>query len=228
MNISFLKLDTNLITDTSINSNEFRIYTYLLSLYNQEKNCAYPSLETISEKLNISLSTVKRAIKHLAELKYINIEKKKAQIGNHNIYTRLKHLISDNRVEVVDIKSSDEIKEDNINNHVNVRLARKHINIDNSKAIREMLTLMSKKNVREGIKNFNNKLSKGVWKKNTISNLFREIVQVYYTLGEKMNYKVFNYYKKYFDVYAIQPCNRVDSDGNVPVEGQLNIDFYIT
>ena len=56
MNISFLKLDTNLITDTSINSNEFRIYTYLLSLYNQEKNCAYPSLETISEKLNISLS----------------------------------------------------------------------------------------------------------------------------------------------------------------------------
>lgn len=87
---------------------------------------------------------------------------------------------------------------------------------------------MSKKNVREGIKNFNNKLSKGVWKKNTISNLFREIVQVYYTLGEKMNYKVFNYYKKYFDVYAIQPYKRVDSDGNIPIEGQLNIDFYIT
>ena len=227
MNISFLKLDTNLITDTSINSNEFRIYTYLLSLYNQEKNCAYPSLETISEKLNISLSTVKRAIKHLAELGYISIEKKKAQIGNHNIYTKLKHLIGAKKTEVTNIKTFEEIKEEKIDNHENVRLVRKYVDVDKSKVIREMLTLMSKKNVREGIKNFNNKLSKGVWKKNTISNLFREIVQVYYTLGEKMNYKVFNYYKKYFDVYAIQPC-RVDSDGNIPIEGQLNIDFYIT
>ncbi|MDU5489647.1 MAG: helix-turn-helix domain-containing protein [Clostridium perfringens] len=228
MNISFLKLDTNLITDTSINSNEFRIYTYLLSLYNQEKNCAYPSLETISEKLNISLSTVKRAIKHLAELGYISIEKKKAQIGNHNIYTKLKHLIGAKKTEVTNIKTFEEIKEEKIDNHENVRLVRKYVDVDKSKVIREMLTLMSKKNVREGIKNFNNKLSKGVWKKNTISNLFREIVQVYYTLGEKMNYKVFNYYKKYFDVYVMKPCKRVDSDGNIPIEGQLNIDFYIT
>lgn len=228
MNISFLKLDTNLITDTSINSNEFRIYTYLLSLYNQEKNCAYPILETISEKLNISLSTVKRAIKHLAELGYISIEKKKAQIGNHNIYTKLKHLIGAKKTEVTNIKTFEEIKEEKIDNHENVRLVRKYVDVDKGKVIREMLTLMSKKNVREGIKNFNNKLSKGVWKKNTISNLFREIVQVYYTLGEKMNYKVFNYYKKYFDVYAIQPYKRVDSDGNIPIEGQLNIDFYIT
>ncbi|EOU1737386.1 helix-turn-helix domain-containing protein [Clostridium perfringens] len=228
MNISFLKLDTNLITDTSINSNEFRIYTYLLSLYNQEKNCAYPSLETISEKLNISLSTVKRAIKHLAELGYISIEKKKAQIGNHNIYTKLKHLIGAKKTEVTNIKTFEEIKEEKIDNHENVRLVRKYVDVDKSKVIREMLTLMSKKNIREGIKNFNNKLSKGVWKKNTISNLFREIVQVYYTLGEKMNYKVFNYYKKYFDVYAIQPCKKVDSDGNILIEGQLNIDFYIT
>ncbi|HII4514352.1 helix-turn-helix domain-containing protein [Clostridium perfringens] len=219
MNISFLKLDTNLITDTSINANEFRIYTYLLSLYNQEKKCAYPSLETISDKLSISLSTVKRAIKHLAELKYIVVEKKKAKIGNHNIYTKLKHLISNNKVDIVDVKSSDEIKEDNINNHVNVRLARKHINIDNSKAIKEMLTLMSNKNVREGLKNFNNKVAKGIWKKANISNLFREIIQVYYSNSEKMNFKVFNYYKKYFDIYAIQPRKRFDSDGNVIIDG---------
>ena len=219
MNISFLKLDTNLITDTSINANEFRIYTYLLSLYNQEKKCAYPSLETISDKLSISLSTVKRAIKHLAELKYIVVEKKKAKIGNHNIYTKLKHLISNNKVDIVDVKSSDEIKEDNINNHVNVRLARKHINIDNSKAIKEMLTLMSNKNVREGLKNFNNKVAIRIWKKANISNLFREIIQVYYSNSEKMNFKVFNYYKKYFDIYAIQPRKRFDSDGNVIIDG---------
>ena len=91
-----------------------------------------------------------------------------------------------------------------------------------------MLTLMSKKNVREGINNFNKKLAKGIWKKNNASNLFREIVQVYYTLGEKMNYKVFNYYKKYFDIYAMQPCKRVDSDGNVPLEGQMDIDSFIS
>lgn len=227
MNISFLKLDTNLITDTSINANEFRIYTYLLSLYNQEKKCAYPSLETISTKLNISLSTVKRAIKHLAELGYISIEKKKAQIGNHNIYTKLKHLIRAKKTEITDIKTAEEIKEEKIDNHENVRLARKHTDVDNSKAIKEMLTLMSKKNVREGIKNFNNKLAKGVWKKNTVSNLFREIIQVFYNLGEKINYKVFNYYKKYFNIYAIQPC-RVDSDGNMPLDGQMDIDSFIS
>ncbi|MDK0845363.1 helix-turn-helix domain-containing protein [Clostridium perfringens] len=228
MNISFLKLDTNLITDTTINANEFRIYTYLLSLYNQQKKCAYPSLETISTKLNISLSTVKRSIKHLVEIGYISVEKKKAQIGNHNIYTKMKHLISNKGVEIVDIKNSDEIKEEKIDNHENVRLVRKHTDVDNSKAIKEMLTLISKKNVREGIKNFNNKLAKGVWKKNTVSNLFREIVQVYYTLGEKMNYKVFNYYKKYFDIYAMQPHKRVDSDGNMPLDGQMDIDSFIS
>ncbi|MGU9348035.1 helix-turn-helix domain-containing protein [Clostridium perfringens] len=228
MNISFLKLDTNLIVDTNINANEFRIYTYLLSLYNENKECAYPSLETISQKLNISLSTTKRAIKKLSELKYITIEKKRAQIGNHNIYTKLKHLISNKKVEIVNIKSSGEIKEENINNNVNVRLARKHINVDNSKAIKEMLTLMSNKNVREGIKNFNNKVAKGVWKKANISNLFREIIQVYYSNGEKMNCRVFNYYKKYFDIYAIQPYKRIDSDGNMPLDGQMNIDNFIS
>ncbi|AMN35494.1 helix-turn-helix domain-containing protein [Clostridium perfringens] len=205
MKIQFLKLDMSLITDKNINANEFRIYTYLLSLYNENKKCAYPSLETISENLNISLSTVKRAIKHLSELRYISIEKKKAQIGNHNIYTKLKHLIGAKKTEIIDIKTVEEIKENNVDNHQNVRLARKYIDVNSSKAIKEMLTLMSNKNVREGIKNFNNKLAKGTWRKATISNLFREIVQVYYTFGEKINYKVFNYYRKYFDIYAIQP-----------------------
>ncbi|EDT23453.1 helix-turn-helix domain-containing protein [Clostridium perfringens] len=228
MNISFLKLDTNLITDTNINANEFRIYTYLLSLYNQEKQCAYPSLETISTKLNISLSTVKRAIKHLAELGYISVEKKKAQIGNHNIYTRLKHLIRAKKTEITDIKTVEDIKEEKMDNHENVRLARKYVDVDKSMAIKEMLTLISKKNVREGIKNFNNKLDKGVWKKNTVSNLFREIIQVFYNLGEKMNYKVFNYYKKYFDIYAMQPYKRVDSDRNIPLDGQMDIDSFIS
>ena len=115
-----------------------------------------------------------------------------------------------------------------MDNHENVRLARKYVDVDKSMAIKEMLTLISKKNVREGIKNFNNILDKGVWKKNTVSNLFREIIQVFYNLGEKMNYKVFNYYKKYFDIYAMQPYKRVDSDRNIPLDGQMDIDSFIS
>lgn len=42
--MQFLKLAHELITDKNITSNEFRIYTYLMSLYNKEKKCAYPSI----------------------------------------------------------------------------------------------------------------------------------------------------------------------------------------
>lgn len=90
--MQFLKLPYELITDKNITANEFRIYTYLLSLYNNKKNCSYPSLEVISEKLGICLTTVKKSIKRLAELGYINIEKRKGLAGNFNIYKDLKHL----------------------------------------------------------------------------------------------------------------------------------------
>ena len=92
--MQFLKLSHELITDKNITSNEFRIYTYLLSLYNAEKQCSYPSIEVISERLNISISTVKRSIKRLEELEYISIEKRKGLAGNFNIYKKLKHLIT--------------------------------------------------------------------------------------------------------------------------------------
>ena len=90
--MQFLKMPYELITDKNITANEFRIYTYLLSLYNNKKNCSYPSLEVISEKLGIFLTTVKKSIKRLAELGYINIEKRKGLAGNFNIYKDLKHL----------------------------------------------------------------------------------------------------------------------------------------
>lgn len=71
-NIQFLQIDFNLITDTKITSNEFRIYAYLLSLYNDNKKCSYPSLETIANKLNISLTTVN--IQSVVSPVYENIE----------------------------------------------------------------------------------------------------------------------------------------------------------
>lgn len=90
--MQFLKLSYELIT-----ANEFRIYTYLLSLYNTEKNCSYPSLEAISKNLGICLSTVKKSIKRLEELRYIKIQKRKGLAGNFNIYKNLKHIVNINK-----------------------------------------------------------------------------------------------------------------------------------
>lgn len=91
--MQFLKLSDEILFDKSISSNEFRVYTILLRLYNSEKQCAYPSIEYIAEKIGISVSTVKRAIKGLVKLGYITITKKKSVLGNFNTYTNLKHLV---------------------------------------------------------------------------------------------------------------------------------------
>ena len=69
--IQFLKLSHELITDTDINTYEFRIYVYLTSLYNKQIGCSFPSQETISSKLSIGLTTVKKSIKKLNDLGYI-------------------------------------------------------------------------------------------------------------------------------------------------------------
>lgn len=95
--VQFLMLDYQLITDKKITSNEFRIYAYLLSLYNNEEKCSFPSIETIASELNISLSTVKRSIKKLTELGYMKIEKKKSDRGFYNIYKNFKNLITGNK-----------------------------------------------------------------------------------------------------------------------------------
>ncbi len=92
--MQFFKLANELITDKNITSNEFRIYTYLLSLYNADKDCAYPSLELISEKVSISIRTVKSSIKRLVELGYMTIKKRKGVNGNYNEYRDFKHLIN--------------------------------------------------------------------------------------------------------------------------------------
>ena len=124
--MQFLKLSYELITDKNITANEFRIYTYLLSLYNTEKNCSYPSLEAISKNLGICLSTVKKSIKRLEELGYIKIQKRKGLAGNFNIYKNLKHIVNINKKaiktkEIVKklndkVSYNDENKENDTNN----------------------------------------------------------------------------------------------------------------
>lgn len=50
-------------------------------------------METILNRLNISVATVKRSIKRLVELGYMVIEKRKSIAGNYNTYKEFKYLI---------------------------------------------------------------------------------------------------------------------------------------
>lgn len=92
--MKFTKVANELITDKNISASEFRVYVYLLSLYNEEKKMAFPSYETISKKLNISISTIRRSMKNLVSLGYMVIEKAKGVSGNHNTYKKFKYLVA--------------------------------------------------------------------------------------------------------------------------------------
>jgi DNA-binding MarR family transcriptional regulator len=215
--MQFLKLSTDLITDTNITSNEFRIYTYLLSLYNIEKQCSYPSIDVISERLNISISTVKRSIKKLSELGYIAIEKRKGLAGNFNIYKKLKHLIEakvtnkkdkalkvgvdsngekplDGQVHIEEVLEGEQApevtKQDIIDNHNNVRMARAATNIDKSKFAKKILSLADEELVREAIRNFKKKKGKSA------TFLIKLLVDEYYKQGISLSSQLMNLLKR--------------------------------
>lgn len=110
--MQFFKLSYELINDTNITPSEYRIYTYLMSRYNAEKKCAYPSIEVISENTGVSIATIKRTIKSLSDKGYMIIEKKKGINGNYNTYKDFKHIIitgetekSTSKEEVKPVKS---------------------------------------------------------------------------------------------------------------------------
>lgn len=217
--MQFLKLSYELITDKNITSNEFRIYTYLLSLYNSEKQCSYPSLDVISERLNISISTVKRSIKRLEELEYISIEKRKGLAGNFNIYKKLKHLITtkvinkkdkatkvgvdsngekplngqisvEEALENVEEEPKVQSKQDSIDNHNNVRMARAITNIDNSNFAKRILTLADEELLREAIRNFKKRRGRNA------TFLIQMLVDEYYKAGIKFSQGMLNLLRK--------------------------------
>ena len=215
--MQFLKLSHELITDKNITSNEFRIYTYLLSLYNADKQCSYPSIDVISERLNISISTVKRSIKKLSELGYIAIEKRKGLAGNFNIYKKLKHLIEakvtnkkdkalkvgvdsngekplDGQVHIEEVLEGEQApevtKQDIIDNHNNVRMARAATNIDKSKFAKKILSLADEELVREAIRNFKKKKGKSA------TFLIKLLVDEYYKQGISLSSQLMNLLKR--------------------------------
>lgn len=220
--IQFLKLSHELITDKAINTYEFRIYVYLMSLYNKEKGCSFPSQETIAAKLSIGLTTVKKSIKKLNDLGYIKIEKQKKKIGHYNKYSNFKHLIRDKKEteekqhpivrdykeagvqiyidevsnEEVKILSVEERKQKDIDNNICVRLARKYTNIDTSKFAKELISRLDESLVRAGCSSFKNKLELGKLKENCASNLLKECIHTYFKEGIDLPSIVFNKYKK--------------------------------
>lgn len=217
--MQFLKLSHELITDKNITSNEFRIYTYLLSLYNAEKQCSYPSIDIISERLNISISTVKRSIKRLEELEYISIEKRKGLAGNFNIYKKLKHLITtkvinkkdktpkvgidsngekplngqisvEEALENIEEEPRVQSKQASIDNHNNVRMARAVTNIDNSNFAKKILTIADEELLREAIRNFKKRRGRNA------TFLIQMLVDEYYKAGIKFSQGMLNLLRK--------------------------------
>ena len=110
--MKFLKLADEVLFNTELSSNEKIVYAVLLRLYNQEKQCAYPSMEYISEKTGMSVSTINRSIKKLVKLEFITITKKKSVLGNFNTYTNLKHLIGTKEENKVPTKKEPKIVSD--------------------------------------------------------------------------------------------------------------------
>ena len=84
---NFTNILNKLITDINISTAEFRILCYLLMRAGNQDIC-YPSLNTISKDIDISLSTVKRAIGDLERAGFIDKERRYRQDGSNssNLY----------------------------------------------------------------------------------------------------------------------------------------------
>ena len=165
-------------------------------------------MEVISDRLNISVATVKRSIKKLAEIGYITIEKRKGLAGNFNIYKKLKHIIENiskaSKVEETDEaigtteelpqniqnENLEEFKVSKIDNNTNVRLARAVTNIDKSNFAKKILSLADEELVREAIRSFKKKKGRNA------TFLIQMLVDEYYKAGIKFSQGMLNLLRK--------------------------------
>ena len=87
LNNNFTNILNKLITDKNITTAEYRILCYLLMRAGNQDIC-YPSLNTISKDIDISLSTVKRAIPELVDKGYLKKINRKRKNGSStsNLY----------------------------------------------------------------------------------------------------------------------------------------------
>lgn len=87
-----LFFDQSLVFDSNISGNDFRIYTFLMAIYEEEKTASTISNNTLSEKVNIPLNEVKESIGHLIDIHYIS-KKDNPSLNDDtdNIYFNFKH-----------------------------------------------------------------------------------------------------------------------------------------
>lgn len=225
--MSFVMVDRNLVTDKNINENEYRVHTYLLLMYNKDKACAFPSMEIMAKELNMSVSTVKRCIKKLQGLGYVEVSKRKGLAGNFNIYKKLKHLIVRNNKSVegsaeatkttiineenadkeINFEGGPELdhrskEEKELDNNVNVRLARSVTNIDKSNFAKTILSMADEELVREAIRNFKAKNGKNA------TFLISILVDEYFKASTKFPVKMLNMLRKGLNnPFLDQPLN---------------------
>lgn len=224
---SFVMIERKLVTDNKINGNEFRVHSFLLMMYNENKGYAFPSIEFISKEVNMSESTVKRCINKLQELGYVEISKRKGLAGNFNIYSKLKHLITrknknvntpaeakieatiindENMDKFDEVEDSRTESERELDNNINVRLARSVTNIDKSNFAKIILSMADERLTREAIRNFKAKKGKSA------TFLISILVDEYFKASTKFPIKMLNLLRKGLNnPFLEQPLNNIPS-----------------
>ena len=122
-NIDFYKYDE--ILRTVLTTSEERVYRTIMSFRNNLSNEAFPSQDVIVSRTNISLSTVKRAIKGLVKKDFLSIRKMKKIIGHYNTYIMkyIPHSYKEkegNNGEYSDISNGENSKINKINEENNI------------------------------------------------------------------------------------------------------------
>lgn len=92
--MSYTNIDNDLITDRNLNSNEFRIFIYLLKNWNEKYGYSFPLREQIQAETGISLKTINKVLNSLEEKGYITRAKHKTKTGWNNIYYIHKYLVA--------------------------------------------------------------------------------------------------------------------------------------
>lgn len=206
--MQFLKVPYVLITDKNINANEYRVYTFLMSLYSEKKKCAYPSIQTIAESINLSSRTVKKCISNLVKLKYMNIEKRKCVKGNYNTYKNLRYLISNTKKK----ESGDNVKNKN----------------NNPLSIEEELVISTKKSVEEVREAISYAIKKGA---SNIKAYAKSVIENKWNKKDAIKTEFANFTQRQYDyeeleeslVYAHMSYSKYKEKGRITLDRYKNL-----
>jgi len=120
-----------------INGNTYKVYCGLASYANNDTQQAYPSVNTLSSKLNMARNTVMRAITILESCGFIHIDKTK---GEHNVYSLLEVSTTKRKKEIPEIDTPRSEAERFFTGVAGLRMK---IETAESETVREMLKAFS-------------------------------------------------------------------------------------